>query len=234
MPVYRIPKEYYFPPASDADPNGLLGWGGDLHPHRLLKAYQRGIFPWYSEGQPILWFSPNPRYVLYPEKIHIPRSLKKIIRRGEYTITIDQAFDDVIKNCSLVARPRQFGTWITSEMKDAYTELHKMGVAHSVEAWKDGQLVGGLYGVINGALFAGESMFANASDSSKVAFVWIVRQLQKWGVKLIDCQVYTEHLERFGAEDMDREQYLQYVENLAFEPLSIDKWDFDEQFHPLG
>jgi leucyl/phenylalanyl-tRNA---protein transferase len=233
MPVYRIPKEFFFPPASDADPNGLLGYGGDLHPRRLLIAYQRGIFPWYSEGQPILWFSPDPRYVLFPEKVHIPRSLKKIIRRGDYSITMDQAFADVIQNCSVVSRPRQFGTWITSEMKEAYIALHKMGNAHSVEAWKDGKLVGGLYGVINGTLFAGESMFADAPNASKVAFIWMVQQLKCWGVKLIDCQVYTEHLERFGAEDLSRWEYLQYVRLLTQESLDTDVWKFDEGFNPL-
>ena len=233
MPVYHIPKEFFFPPASDAEPNGLLGYGGDLHPTRLLMAYQRGIFPWYSEGQPILWFSPDPRYVLFPEKIHIPRSLKKIIRRGEYSITIDKDFEGVIQNCSVVARPRQYGTWITSEMKQAYVELHRQGIAHSVEAWKDGELVGGLYGVSNGRLFAGESMFAKASDASKVAFIWIVKQLQRWGVQLIDCQVYTEHLERFGAEDISRQAYLQYVRILMGQELLTDDWQFEPGFHPL-
>jgi leucyl/phenylalanyl-tRNA---protein transferase len=140
----------------------------------------------------------------------------------------------VIQNCSVVSRPRQYGTWITSEMKNAYIELHKIGVAHSVEAWKDGELVGGLYGVLNGRLFAGESMFAKSPDASKVAFVWMVKQLEIWGVKLIDCQVYTAHLERFGAEDISREIYLHHLNQFSREKLGVSKWSFDEGFHPLA
>ena len=233
MPIYAIPKEFFFPPASDAEPNGLLGYGGDLHPTRLLIAYQCGIFPWYSEGQPILWFSPDPRYVLDPSKLRISRSLKKVVRKGVYTITMDQAFEEVIQNCSAIARPRQYGTWITSEMKEAYVELHRIGRAHSIEAWRDGVLVGGLYGVINGALFAGESMFAKSPDASKVAFVWTVKQLEQWGVELIDCQVYTEHLERFGAEEIPRRTYLRRLRELSNRELGVKKWQFDPDLRPL-
>lgn len=234
MPVYRIPAEHVFPHPSLAEPGGLLGVGGDLDPRRLLLAYANGIFPWYSEGQPILWFSPDPRFVLFPEELHVGRSLKKRIRRGDYRITLDTAFDRVIAGCKEVQRPGQHGTWITDDMEAAYTELHRLGFAHSAEAWKGDELVGGLYGVALGDLYCGESMFARASDASKVAFVWLVRQLEAWGLPLIDCQVHTRHLERFGAREIPRSDYLERIADLVSSGRPPGRWRFDPDFHPLA
>ena len=232
MTVFRIPKEHFFPHAALAEPNGLLGVGGDLHPNRLMLAYRSGIFPWYSEGQPILWFSPNPRFVLDPKELHVPRSLKQTIRKKKFRITMDTAFEEVIEQCSIKKREGQFGTWITQEMKESYTELHNMGIAHSIEAWEDDTLVGGLYGVCIGNLFAGESMFAKRSDASKVAFVYAVHQMIAWGIELIDSQVYTEHLERFGAKEIERSEYLYMLEFLVHVDRPAGKWSFDEDFSP--
>ncbi len=233
MPVYRIPNEHIFPHPSLAEADGLLGVGGDLHPGRVMLAYANGIFPWYNEGQPILWFSPDPRFVLDPAQLHVPRSLRKRIRRGDYEIRLDTAFQQVIDSCRDTARPGQRGTWITTDMEQAYLTLHRLGYAHSAEAWQDGELVGGLYGVALGGLFSGESMFAHRSDASKVAFVWLVRQLQAWGISLIDCQVYTDHLARFGASLIPREQYLTALETLTIQEGRTGKWSFDEGFFPL-
>jgi len=234
MPVFRIPEEHIFPHPSLAEPDGLLGVGGDLHPARLLLAYANGIFPWYNAGQPILWFSPDPRYVLQPSSLHVGRSLKKRIRRGDYEIRLDTAFEQVIRACRESARPGQRGTWITDDMEQAYITLHQMGYAHSAEAWKDGELVGGLYGVGLGSMFSGESMFARASDASKVAFVWLTRQLQAWGTELIDCQVRTDHLERFGATDMPRQAYLDSLRTLINSPSRPGPWTLDPGFDPLA
>ena len=234
MTVYRIPKQLVFPPAEEAEPSGLLGVGGDLSPRRLLLAYASGIFPWYSEGQPILWFSPDPRFVLIPSELKVGRSLRKRVRSGDYRITMDTAFAEVIGHCKQADRPGQDGTWITRNMKKSYTELHRLGFAHSVEAWQGDTLVGGLYGVSLGSLFAGESMFAHASDASKVAFVWLVRQLQAWDFGLVDSQVHTDHLERFGAVHMDRADYLAWLPQLVGGPTRRGPWTFDEGFDPLA
>lgn len=234
MPVYRIPEEHVFPHPSLAEPDGLLGVGGDLHPARLLLAYANGIFPWYNEGQPILWFSPDPRFVLFFERFRIQRSLKKRIRRGDYEITIDRAFARVVHGCKSAPRPGQRGTWITGDMERAYLQLHELGFAHSVEAWKDGELVGGLYGVAIGTLFSGESMFARAPDASKSAFVWTVAQLHRWGFRLIDCQVHTDHLARFGAIDVPRERYLSLLPELVNAPAYRGPWSFDPNLDPLA
>ena len=234
MPVYRLPDAHLFPPPSHAEPDGLLAVGGDLHPSRLLLAYAHGIFPWYSEGQPILWFSPHERFVLPPAELKVGRSLRKRIKRGDYEIRFDTAFPEVIRACRHKERPGQGGTWITDEMEEAYLLLHQMGVAHSVESWRDGQLVGGLYGVAIGRTFAGESMFAHASDASKVAFVWLVRQLERWDYSLIDCQIHTEHLERFGAHAIPQEDFLaQLHDGLDAEP-ALGPWSFDPDFSPLS
>ena len=234
MPVYRIPSALVFPDPALAEPDGLLGVGGDLEPQRLLLAYGGGIFPWYSQGQPILWFSPDPRFVLFPDELHLPRSLKKRIRRGDYEIRLDSAFDQVIAACRQSRRPRQRGTWITADMERAYLRLHALGFAHSAEAWKDGVLVGGLYGVGLGSLFAGESMFARADDASKVAFAWLARQLRAWGFGLIDSQVPTEHLDRFGARAIARSDYLGMLPALIAVPRPPGPWSFDPGFHPLA
>ncbi|MBM76067.1 MAG: leucyl/phenylalanyl-tRNA--protein transferase [Proteobacteria bacterium] len=233
MPVFRLPDEHYFPPPMLAEPSGLLAVGGDLSPQRLVLAYGNGIFPWYSEGQPILWFSPDPRFVLDPEDFYVGRSLKKIVKRGDFKITLDQAFEEVISRCSTVSRPGQNGTWLTSEMIDAYVKLFELGIAHSVEAWKEGILVGGLYGISIGNFYAGESMFALEPNASKVAFVWQVFQMKQWGIELIDCQVYTDHLKRFGAKDISRKEYLDVLPSLFSVPREFKNWSFDEGFKPF-
>ena len=228
MTVYRIPNEHIFPNPSLADPDGLLGVGGDLDPSRVLLAYSNGIFPWYNEGDPILWFSPDPRFVLYPERLHVSKSLKKRLKSSIYTVTMDTAFSRVVYSCKKSPRPNQDGTWITGDMEKAYNELHEMGFAHSVEAWRDGELVGGLYGICIGGVFSGESMFALAPDASKVAFVWCVAQLKQWGCGLIDCQVPTDHLARFGAEEISREKYLNTLSVLMSQDTKIGRWLFDD------
>lgn len=233
MPVFRIPEEHIFPHPSLAEPDGLLGVGGDLDPSRLLLAYANGIFPWYNEGQPILWFSPDPRFVLYPERLHVGRSLRKTIRSGSFEIRLDTAFPEVIRRCREAWRPGQSGTWITDEMEAAYNTLHRAGYAHSAEAWRDGELVGGLYGVGLGQLYSGESMFASVDDASKVAFVWLARQLQAWGFALIDCQVRTKHLARFGAEECPRVRYLEQLQPLVRARSRVGRWTFDADFSPL-
>lgn len=234
MPVYRIPEDdHVFPHASLAEPSGLLGVGGDLHPDRLRLAYANGIFPWYSEGQPILWFSPDPRCVLVPKALRIGRSLRKTIRKGELRVTMDTAFPSVIESCKTIPRPDQDGTWITTAMREAYTVLHRMGHAHSVEVWRGDRLVGGLYGVAMGRMFAGESMFSTVSDASKVALVWLVRQLECWGFELIDAQVHTPTLERMGAKEVDRADYLKRLASMIDGESRVGGWAFDEGFHPL-
>lgn len=232
--IFRIPRELVFPDPSLADPSGLLGVGGDLSPERLILAYRSGIFPWYSRGQPILWWSPDPRTVLETGSLKVARSLAKRIRQRRYEIALDTAFDEVVERCAGVERPNQPGTWITREMKAAYGRLHALGLAHSVEARLDGVLVGGLYGVAVGSLFSGESMFAVAPDASKVAFVHLVRQLQRWGFPLIDSQVHTDHLERFGAVEIPRAEYLDRIGALVDQPGRPGRWSFDADFRCDG
>lgn len=223
-----------FPHPSNADPNGLLGVGGDLSPERLELAYRSGIFPWYSDPQPILWWSPDPRMVLYTDELRVSRSLAKRIRQGRYEVRLDTAFAQVMEQCAIVRRAGQDSTWITDEMLDGYVALHERGLAHSVEAWEDGQLAGGLYGVAVGRLFAGESMFALRPDASKVAFVHLVRQLTRWGFPLVDCQVHTSHLARFGAREVDREEYLAQIARLVDEEGRPGPWRFDPDFECRG
>ena len=193
-------------------------------PERLLLAYQSGIFPWYDEGLPILWHSPDPRYVLRASKLHVPKSLAKQIRRAPYDIRTDQRFRDVMVACAEVPRPGQSGTWITPEMLEAYVHLHELGLCHSIEAYDRDRLVGGLYGVSLGRMFFGESMFAHAPDASKIAFVTLVRALEAWGIDLIDCQVQTEHLERFGAEAWPRSRYLAGRASRLGPPTHRGRW----------
>lgn len=226
MPVYRLDQRLIFPPVEDAE-DGLLAVGGDLRPERLVLAYSSGIFPWYEEGQPILWHSPDPRMVLTTEALRVPRSLRQVLRRGTYRVTLDLAFRRVIELCASARRSEQDGTWITGEMKDAYEALHRRGLAHSVEAWSGERLVGGLYGVCLGAAFFGESMFAHAADASKVAFVTLVTQLVRWKIDLIDCQVHTDHLARFGAEEWPRARYLAALRRALLEPTRRGPWRFD-------
>jgi len=214
-----------FPPAQRAlrNPNGLLAAGGDLSPERLIAAYRRGIFPWYGADDPILWWSPDPRTVLYPGELRIGRTLGKTLRKGVYRITMDRAFATVIAECG-APRAGQAGTWITDEMRQAYCLLHRRGLAHSVEAWHDGRLVGGLYGVALGRMFYGESMFSRMSDASKVAFVHLVRQLVEWDFGLIDCQMRTDLLASFGARDIARESFVRAVAELVHYPDRLGPW----------
>lgn len=208
-----------FPPLERAlrKPDGLLAMGGDLSPERLVAAYRHGCFPWYSQGQPLLWWSPNPRTVLFPAELHIPRSLHKTLRRGQFQVTYDQAFSAVISACA-APRDNSGGTWITAEMQAAYIQLHQLGHAHSVEVWYQQQLVGGLYGIAMGQLFFGESMFSRMSDASKVGFVTLVRDLQAAGFKLIDCQMPTEHLARFGARNISRSDFRDFLRQYLDQP----------------
>ncbi len=194
------------------EPDGLLAIGGDLSPQRIVNAYLNGIFPWYSDGQPILWWSPDPRAILLPEKLHISKSLKKLIRKCTYTITLDTAFKKVITYCSQIPRDDQPGTWITDEMKYAYIGLHKLGIAHSAECWSGNQLVGGLYGLALGKVFFGESMFSHKSNASKVAFAYLVDKLNQADYQLIDCQVTSEHLLSLGAEEIPRVQFIELLQ----------------------
>jgi leucyl/phenylalanyl-tRNA--protein transferase len=204
-----------FPDPSEADSDGLLAVGGDLTPERLLLAYNAGIFPWYEDDQPILWWSPGLRMVLYPKKLKVSKSLQKLIKKETYEVTFNRAFSEVIKNCSAIKRDGQRGTWITEDMQKAYIDLHKQGHAMSVEVWYDKKLVGGLYGIDlpHKKIFCGESMFSSESNASKVGFYYLVSELDRKGYKFIDCQLYTAHLESLGAEEISREEFLQILDN---------------------
>ncbi len=221
-----LTRDIWFPHPDEADSQGLLAIGGDLSPERLLLAYISGIFPWYSPGDPILWWSPDPRMVLFPEELHIPKRLSRILRQGRFKVSMDRDFEAVIRACAVEGGRSESGTWITQEMVAAYMELHRLGFAHSVEAWQDGRLAGGLYGVCLGRVFFGESMFFREPDASKVAFVTLVKWLEKNGVELIDCQVRTGHLERFGARDIPRNEFLAMLERLCSQKGPISgHWD---------
>jgi len=213
MPVEISRHTLEFPDLDEADESGLLAVGGDLSIERLKLAYSKGIFPWYEDGMPVLWWTPDPRMVLFPDKMIISHSLKQSIRKKQFTITIDKAFGKVIKNCAKTPRKGEKGTWITRDMKNAYTRLYEDGFAHSAEAWLDGELVGGLYGVALGKAFFGESMFHNVTNASKVAFYHLVEKLNKWDFLIIDAQVYTNHLESLGGEMIPRSQYLNILES---------------------
>lgn len=226
MPIYLLDPDdpEAFPPPEKAHRSGVVAVGGDLRPERLLAAYSRGIFPWPSEGQPLMWHSPDPRFVLEPAKLHVGRSLRKTLNAGTYEVRYDTAFADVIAACSEAPRPGQNGTWITDDMRDAYTTLHRLGFAHSIESWQDGKLMGGLYGVSLGAAFFGESMFARGPDASKVAFVTAVERFREWGFHFVDCQVETEHLARFGAEHWPRRRFLTALARAQEEPTRRGPW----------
>ena len=213
-----------FPPAELAAPDGLLAVGGDLRPQRLLAAYRQGIFPWYAEGSPILWHCPHLRCVLEPHQLHVPRSLKKGLLRPPFLFRVDTRFEDVIRACARVPRAGQNGTWLTLEMQEAYLLLHRLGFAHSVEAFLGEELVGGLYGLCLGKVFFGESMFATRPDASKLAFVFFVRALEKLGISLIDCQQKTPHLERFGASCWPRRRFLSRLQALLQAPTLQGSW----------
>lgn len=200
-----------FPSITNTTPEGIIAIGGDLKPERLLLAYKTGIFPWYEDGSAILWWCPDPRMVLFPDRLKVSKSMKQVLKKGTFKVTFNKAFKDVIGHCADIDRNGQDGTWITEEMKRAYIGLHKQGIAKSVEVWRDNKLVGGLYGIDLGYVFCGESMFALESNASKVAFITWVKHLQEQNYKLIDCQVYTDHLASLGAEEIPREVFLSYL-----------------------
>lgn len=217
-----------FPDVSEAllEPDGLLAIGGDLSTERLLVAYRHGIFPWYSDGQPILWWSPNPRAVLFPSELIISRSLRKSLKREDYTVKVDTAFERVIQAC---AKPRKdgLGTWITDDMMRAYIRLYKQGHAHCVEVWRNNALVGGLYGIGMGKVFFGESMFSTQTDASKIAFAYLTRQIQRWNFALIDCQVYSDHIGSLGARVIPREDFIALLVKYCDLPSKTENWRFD-------
>jgi leucyl/phenylalanyl-tRNA---protein transferase len=210
--MYILNDDLYFPNVKDADEDGLLAIGGDLSTERLLLAYRSGIFPWYSDDEPILWWSPNPRFVLYPAELKISKSMKAVLNKQLFTFTINKDFNAVMQHCKNVNRPGQDGTWISNEVIAAYTNLHQQGYAISAEAWQNNTLVGGLYGIKLGNIFFGESMFSLVPNASKFAFIKLVQLLQQQGVVLVDCQIYTEHLESLGARMIERDEFLGIVE----------------------
>ena len=218
-----------FPPVGQAlrAPNGLLAAGGDLAPARLLEAYRHGIFPWFNAGEPILWWSPDPRMVLHPAEFRISRSLRRILRNKTYEIRVDTAFEQVMRTCA-APRRTQAGTWIHEDMIAAYSELHRMGYAHSVEAWRNGELAGGLYGVSIGRMFYGESMFSRSADASKAALAHLAAQLQRWNFGMIDCQMSTPHLASLGAREIPRTEFIQRLQELVHYPDIPSPWCFGE------
>lgn len=230
MPIYRLPDELIFPSPKEAEADGLLAIGGTLSIERLLLAYCLGIFPWYSEGSPVLWWSPDPRLILEPRNLRISKSLKKVLKKDVFQVTLDQNFDAVIRGCAQAKRPEGKGTWIVEDMITAYCRLHEAGFAHSVETWFEGELAGGIYGVSLGKLFFGESMFYSIKNASKVALVYLVRLLQKWGFELIDCQVTTANLLRFGAHEIPRSQFLKRLSQALQHPTLRGRWQFPENF----
>ena len=213
MPLFALDNELVFPPVHLAEPDGLLAMGGDLSSERLLLAYRNGIFPWY-EGDTILWWCPHPRFVLFPDELKVSKSIKTLLNKNELKFTTNKAFAQVIHHCKETKRPGQDGTWITNEVEKAYCRLHELGYAHSAEVWKNDELVGGLYGIKLDRVFFGESMFSLESNASRFAFIKYVQQLKNEGIELIDCQVYTEYLESFGARMIDRENFTSLLQQL--------------------
>ena len=228
MPVYLLSEALKFPHPRSASREGLLAVGGDLSMERLLLAYRHGIFPWFSEGEPLLWWSPDPRLVLFPHEFKVSKSLKKIINRSLFDITIDRVFRRVITECAESRVEQKEPTWIVGGMIDAYCRLHESGFAHSVEAWQDGKLVGGLYGVSLGKCFFGESMFAAVSNASKVAFAWLVGFLKSYAFHMIDCQVTTKHLISMGAKEIPRDRFLTLLQTSLKEPTMKGKWQYHD------
>jgi len=224
MPVFQLSDKLVFPPVALAEKNGLLAIGGDLSPERLLLAYRNGIFPWYSEGDPILWWSPSPRLVIYPGEFKIPGRLSRLVRQKKFTVSMDRSFRQVITACATLGDRKKKGTWITDDMLEAYCQLHAMGYAHSVECWQDNQLAGGLYGIALGSVFFGESMFSLQPNTSKIALVTLVKKLLEWNFDLIDCQMKTAHLMQFGAREISAKEFqARLAESTKHFPLG-DKW----------
>ena len=214
LTIYFLGSKYEFPDPNNSDDSGIVAVGGDLSPERLLSAYNSGIFPWFNENDPIIWWSPNPRFVLFPDKIIVSKSMKKLIKKNCFSITINQCFEKVIKECRSIRE--KSGTWITNDMITAYTKLHQLGYAHSVEVWQNDLLVGGLYGVKIKNVFCGESMFSNVSNASKTALIFLCEQSSFYNINLIDCQVFSPHLKSMGAENIDRNQFIKYLESGDF------------------
>ena len=212
MPIYMLSEALLFPPPELASESGLLAVGGDLSPQRLLAAYRKGIFPWYSEQDPILWWSPDPRMVLYPSRFHVSRSMRRIINKAIFKVTMDTQFDTIIENCARIRIANGEGTWITAEMERAYKRLYRMGFAHSVETWQEGEIVGGLYGVSLGGCFFGESMYSIRPNASKIALYHLARFLEIHGFAFIDCQVYSEHMQRLGACQIPRQRFMRQLQ----------------------
>lgn len=234
MTVYLLPEEaVLFPDPEEAEADGLLAVGGDLTMPRLLAAYGRGIFPWFGQDTPILWWSPDPRLVLFPPEIHIPRSLRRVLNHGPFTVTADRCFENVIRACGQALRPQGPGTWITEDMVQAYATLHRNGFAHSVEVWNGRDLVGGLYGVAIGRVFFGESMFFRQDDASKVALIHLARLLESWEFDLIDCQQTTPHMQRWGAREIPRREFSAIVRRAVVANRPRERWSFPEGFDPL-
>jgi len=226
--MYWIPEdEIYFPDHTYADENGILALGGDLSPKRLILAYRNGIFPWFNEEDPIIWWSPDPRFVLYPKDLKVSKSMRKVLQKEEFQFTFDTDFGAVVQNCQEVKRNKQNGTWITNDMHEAYVKMHELGFAHSVEVWQNGELVGGLYGVSFGKCFFGESMFAKVSNASKAGFITFVQNLANLGFDLIDCQTETAHLASFGAGFVSRNEFLKYLGSNNKKETWVGKWSFD-------
>jgi leucyl/phenylalanyl-tRNA--protein transferase len=222
--IFRLSKDIWFPDPYTAPKNYPVAVGGDLSPERLLFAYSLGIFPWYSEEEPILWWCPDPRMVLFPEKLKISRSLRKVLKKKIFSVKFDTLFEEVINRCATIERKEQTGTWLVPEMIDAYIRLHRLGFAHSVEVFLNGKLVGGLYGVSLGGTFFGESMFYEVPDASKVGFVYLVQRLKDWDFDMIDCQQSTEHMRRFGAEEISRKEFLNILKESLKKKTKLGKW----------
>jgi leucyl/phenylalanyl-tRNA--protein transferase len=210
--MYFLSEELFFPPISEANSDGILAIGGDLSPERLILAYKSGIFPWFEEGEPIFWWSPNPRMVLFLDELVVSKSMRNILNRNIFTVTFNQNFREVISNCQKIKREGQNGTWITNDMIEAYCKLNELGIAKSVEVWQSDELVGGLYGIDLGHIFCGESMFSKVSNASKVAFIALANQLKQNNYKVLDCQVYNEHLESLGCREIEREEFMKILQ----------------------
>ncbi|MFT6397782.1 MAG: leucyl/phenylalanyl-tRNA--protein transferase [Bradymonadia bacterium] len=234
MPIYALNDEPVFPDPIEAEPDGLLAVGGDLAPRRVLTAYALGIFPWPIGDMPLAWFSPPERMLLDFDDLKISRSLRKALRSGGFSVTMDQAFPDVMAACCSTPRSHETGTWITDDMQRSYAQIHELGFAHSVEVWREGELVGGLYGISIGAMFCGESMFHTVNDASKIAFVALARQLQTWGFHFLDCQLHTPHLESLGAFEIPREEFRKRLQDAIWQESRRGQWSFELELPTLG
>jgi len=221
FPFLSEDQRFQFPPPEKAKHRSVIAWGGNLSPGMLLSAYEQGLFPWYGEGDPVIWHSPDPRFVIFPDKLHVSQTMQKILRQNVFTVTINRDFCSVITSCSRAKRPGQKGTWITSDIIEAYTELHRLGWAHSAEAYLDGELAGGCYGILIGKIFFGESMFSLKPNASKAAFITLARMLFEKGVRLIDCQQHTAHLGSLGAEDISRTEFIALLRDAVKDKATV-------------